>query len=30
MEHKFHDVLSSVDAPLEPYGELVDTLRDQG
>ena len=35
MEPKFHDVLSSVDAkqgrsPLEPYGELVDTLRDQG
>jgi hypothetical protein len=35
MEHKFHDVLSSIDAkqgrsPLEPYGELVDTLRDQG
>jgi hypothetical protein len=35
MEHKFHDVLSSVDAkqgrsPLEPYGELVDTLREQG
>jgi len=35
MEHKFHDVLSSVDAkqgrsPLEPYGELVDTLRNQG
>ena len=35
MVHKFHDVLSSVDAkqgrsPLEPYGELVDTLRDQG
>ena len=35
MEHKFHDVLSSVDAkqgrsPLEPYGELVDRLRDQG
>jgi hypothetical protein len=35
MEHKFHDVLSSVDAkqgrsPLEPYGELVDTLRYQG
>jgi hypothetical protein len=35
MEHKFHEVLSSVDAkqgrsPLEPYGELVDTLRDQG
>jgi hypothetical protein len=35
MEQKFHDVLSSVDAklgrsPLEPYGELVDTLRDQG
>jgi hypothetical protein len=35
MEQKFHDVVSSVDAkqgrsPLEPYGELVDTLRDQG
>jgi hypothetical protein len=35
MEHKFHDVLSSVDAkqgrsPLEPYGELVDMLREQG
>ena len=35
MEQKFHDVLSSVDAkqgrsPLEPYGELVDTLRCQG
>jgi hypothetical protein len=35
MEHKFHDVLSNVDAkqgrsPLEPYGELVDTLRYQG
>ena len=35
MEDKFHDVLSSVDAkqgrsPLEPYGELVDTLRAQG
>jgi hypothetical protein len=35
MEHKFQDVLSSVGAkqgrsPLEPYGELVDTLRDQG
>ena len=35
MEHKFHDVLRSVDAkqgrsPLEPYGELVDTLRYQG
>ena len=35
MEQKFHDVLSSVDAkqgrsPLEPYGEFVDTLRDQG
>jgi hypothetical protein len=35
MEHKFHDVLSTVDAkqgrsPLEPYGELVDTLRYQG
>jgi hypothetical protein len=35
MEQKFHDVLSSVDAkqgrsPLEPYGELVDTLREQG
>ena len=35
MEPKFHDVLSSVDAkqgrsPLEPYAELVDTLRDQG
>ncbi len=35
MEQKFHDVLNSVDAkqgrsPLEPYGELVDTLRDQG
>ena len=35
MEIKFHDVLSTVDAkqgrsPLEPYGELVDTLRDQG
>ena len=35
MEHKFQDVLSSVDAkqgrsPLEPFGELVDTLRDQG
>ncbi len=35
MEHKFQDVLSSVDAkqgrsPLEPYGELVDTLRDEG
>ena len=35
MEHKFHDVLSSVDAKqgrssLEPYGELVDTLREQG
>ncbi len=35
MEHKFREVLSSVDAkqgcsPLEPYGELVDTLRDQG
>ena len=35
MENKFHDVLSSVGAkqgrsPLEPYGELVDTLRDQG
>jgi hypothetical protein len=35
MEQKFHDVLSSVDtkqgrSPLEPHGELVDTLRDQG
>jgi len=35
MENKFHDVLSSVDAKqgrssLEPYGELVDTLREQG
>ena len=35
MEHKFHDVLSTVDAkqgrsPLEPCGELVETLRDQG
>ena len=35
MEHKFREVLSSVDAkqgrsPLEPFGELVDTLRDQG
>ena len=35
MEHKFHEVVRSVDAkqgrsPLEPYGELVDTLRDQG
>jgi hypothetical protein len=35
MKQKFHDVLNSVDAkqgrsPLEPYGELVDTLRDQG
>ena len=35
MEPKFHDVLSSVDAkqgrsPLEPYAELVDTLRDRG
>src|ERR1700677_3166691 len=35
MEQKFHEILSSVDAkqgrsPLEPYGELVDTLRDQG
>ncbi len=35
MENKVHDVLSSVDAkqgrsPLEPYGQLVDTLRDQG
>ena len=34
MEHKFHDVLSTVEAkqgrsPLEPYGELVDMLRDQ-
>ena len=35
MENKFHDILSSVHAkqgrsPLEPYGELVDTLRYQG
>lgn len=35
MENKFHDVLSSVNAKqgrslLEPYGELVDTLRCQG
>ena len=35
MEKKFHDVPSSVDtkqgrSPLEPYGELVETLRDQG
>ena len=35
MQHKFHDVLNNVDAkqgrsPLEPYGELVDTLREQG
>ena len=35
MEQKFHNVLSGVDAkqgrsPLEPYGELVDTLRHQG
>lgn len=35
MEQKFQDVLSSVDAkqgrsPLEPFGELVDTLSDQG
>jgi hypothetical protein len=35
MEQKYHDILSSVEAkqgrsPLETYGELVDTLRDQG
>jgi hypothetical protein len=35
MENKFHGLLSTVDAkqgrsPLEPYGELVDTLRCQG